>query len=117
MMISFFRQLTVILLLVTVLCAPFTSIAHDLKSGAMTAESTGQVLQNIGTHDGTGLPVDCPCDGSGDCCDHEECCEDALEPPCASELVIYPDLMQVFQPYSARALPEVYLAIFIPPES
>ena len=116
MMISFFRQLTALLFLVTVLLAPFASIAHDLKSGAMKAACAGQMLKDDGTHGGTGSPVECPCDGSGDCCDHEDFCEYALEPQCASGL-IYPYPIQVFHPDPAITFPKIYLAIFVPPES
>jgi hypothetical protein len=117
MMISFFRQLTALLLLVTVLLVPLASLAHDLESGAMKAACAGQMLQDEETHDGTGPPVACPGAGPGDYCEHEECFEDALEPPCASGLTLYPAPMQVFHLNPARALPKVYLAIFVPPES
>jgi hypothetical protein len=113
MMTSIFRQLTVLLLLMTVLSTPLASLAHDLKSGAITAVCAGQMRQD----DGTGPPVACPGAGQGDYCEHEECFEDAQEPPCASGLTLYPAPMQVFHPNPARALLKVYLAIFVPPES
>ncbi len=113
------QQLTALLLLVMVLLAPLISIAHDLKSGEMKAECACHLLHDDCRHDSdsNGFPNDCPYDGLGDCCDHEDCWEDALEPPCASGLTIYSDPSQVFQPYPARTLPKVYLAIFVPPES
>jgi len=117
MMLSFCRQLAAIILLVAVLLAPLNSIAHDLNSGAMKEACACQMLQDDCTHDGNGQPDDCPCAGSGDCCDHEECCHDSLEQSHDSGFNIYPPPMKLFHPEPARSFPEVYLAIFVPPES
>jgi len=117
-MVSFCKQLTVIILLVTVLIAPLTSIAHDLNSGAMKEPCVCQMLQGDCPHDGKGQSDgDCPCDGSGDCCDHEERCHDSMEQAHDSGLNIHPSPIRVFHLEPARTFPKVYLAIFVPPES
>lgn len=114
---SFCRQLIAIILLVTVLFAPLTSIAHDLNSGAMQDTCACQMLQDDCPHHGNGQPDDCPCDGTGDCCDHEECCHDSMEQPHDSGLNIYPSPIKLFHPEPDKEFPKIYLAIFVPPES
>jgi len=116
MMISFCKQLTAIFLLVAVLFAPLNSIAHDLKSGELKETCACQMLQDDCHHDGKGQPDDCPCDGSGDCCDHEECCHDSMEQAHPSGLSVHPYPIQLFHLETARTFPKVYLAIFVPPE-
>jgi hypothetical protein len=117
MMVSFCKQLTAIILLMTVLFAPLTSIAHDLKSGVMKEACACQMLQDDCPHDGRGQSDECPCDGSGDCCAYEECCHDSLEQAHASGLNIHPSPIKLFHSDPARTFPKVYLAIFVPPES
>jgi hypothetical protein len=117
MLIPFCKQLTTIVLLVTVFFAPLTSIAHDLKSGAMKEACACQLLQDDGPGDGNGQSNDCPSDNSGNCCDHEECCHDSMEQAHDSGLNIHPSLTQVFYLKPVGTSPKVYLAIFVPPES
>lgn len=117
MMVSFCKQLIAIFLLVTVFFAPLTSNAHDLKSGGPKEACACQMLQKDSPHDGKGESDHCPSGGSGDCCDHEECCHDSMEQVHDSGLNIHPSPMQVFLLEPARTFPQVYLAIFVPPES
>ena len=117
MTVSFYRQLTAIILLVTVFFAPLNSIAHDYKSGAMKATAACQMTQDECTHDGNEQTDNCPCDGSGECCDTEEICHDAMEQPHNSLLYISQSPMQLFRQEPAQIFPKVYLAIFVPPES
>lgn len=117
MLISFCKQLTTIVILVTVFFAPLTSMAHDLKSGAMKEACACQLLQDDGPGDSNGQSNDCPSDSSGDCCDHEECCHDFVEQAHASGLNIHPSPIQLFHSEPAGTFPKVYLAIFVPPES
>lgn len=117
MMVSFCKQLIAVVLLATVLFAPLNSIAQDLNSGAMKEVCTYQMLQDNGSHDGNGQSDDCPCDGSGDCGDHEECCHDTMEHARASGVNIYLYPIQIFYLEPAKTFPKVYLAIFVPPES
>lgn len=117
MTLTFCRQLTAIILMVTVLFAPLTSIAHDLKSGVMKKTCVCQMLQDDCPYDGNGQSEDCPCDDSGDCCDHEKCCHDSMEQAHVSGLNIHPSPIHVFHLETARTFPKVYLAIFVPPES
>lgn len=115
-MLSFCKQLTAIILLVTILFAPFATIANDLHSVAMQEAPVCQKLSNDSPYDGSGRPVDCPCDGSGTCCENEECCHDFMELANAAELNVQPFPIQLVRTEPDRGLPKVYLAIFVPPE-
>jgi len=117
MTLSFCRQLAVIILLVAVLLVPLTSNAHDLESGVMKDSCACQLLQDGCTPDTSGQSSDDPCEDSGGCCNHEECCHDSMEQPHDSGLNIYPSPMQLFHPEPVKTFPKVYLAIFVPPES
>ena len=117
MTVSFYRQLTAIILLVTVLFAPLASIAHDYKSGAMKEACVSQMLQDDCPLDDKGESDDCPCESSDDCCDHEECCHDIMEQAHASRLNIHQSPIKLFHLDPAITFPKVYLAIFVPPES
>jgi hypothetical protein len=117
MNLSFCRQLAAIILLVAVLLVPLTSLAHDLDSGVMKDTCACQLLHDGCTPDTSGQSSDGPCKDSGGCCDHEECCHESAEPPCATVMQVSPSALKLFRPYSAGAIPKVYLAIFVPPES
>lgn len=56
-------------------------------------------------------------DSTGDCCDHEDCCHDPAEPPFIHVMIAGTALLKRFSLYSTQIPPEVYLAIFVPPES
>jgi hypothetical protein len=112
------RQLTAIILLVVTLLAPLNSIAHDYASGAVQDTCFCQLLSgNLGGVSNEGQPENNPCNNSGDCCDHEEFCPDVMELPCSSEVKRVGSQKKLFHRHIDTFTPEVYLAIFVPPES
>jgi hypothetical protein len=113
----FRRQLTAILLLVTVFFTAPALIGHELKSGAMKEVCACQMLQDDCPLDSNEQPEECPCDSLGDCCDHEEHCYDSMDQAHSSGLNIHPSPLKLFHPEPAKSFPKVYLAIFVPPES
>lgn len=115
-MLSFCRQLAVIVLLVAVFLAPLTLAAHSLDSGMTEDMCACHLLQNDCGHDKNDNHNEMPCDSSGDCCD-EDCCHDSAEPPSINAMIIGASNLQQFQKYAVLIPPEVYLAIFVPPES
>jgi len=118
MMLSFHRQLTAMFLLAVVLLGPLNAIAHDLKSGVIQVSCICQLLSCDFGEEGTDeQPENNPCNNSGDCCDHEECSPDVMEPPCSSEVNRFGSQKKVFHPNIDTFTPDVYLAIFVPPES
>jgi hypothetical protein len=118
MTVSRCRQLTAIILLLVTLLAPLNSIAHDYASGAVQDTCICQLLSgDFGEESNDGQPGNNPCNNSGDCCDHEECCPDVMELPCSSEVKRFGSQKKVFHPNIDTFTPEVYLAIFVPPES
>ncbi|KAF0215399.1 MAG: hypothetical protein FD174_4138 [Geobacteraceae bacterium] len=112
------KQLTVMLLLVAVLLAPLNSFAHDATSGASKDTCACQLLlPDCGTDESGDQPDHYPGNNTGDCCDSEECCPDAAEPPIFCDLRVNISGRQLFHPNINCHIPEVYLAIFVPPEN
>lgn len=115
-MLSFCRQLAVIVLLVAVFLAPLTSAAHSLDSGMTEDTCACHLLQNDCGHDSHNKHDEMPCDSSGDCCD-EDCCHDSAEPPFMDSMIVAALIQKQLYSYSSLIPTEVYLAIFVPPES
>lgn len=111
------RQLTAILLLVVVLLAPFNSIAHHYAPGAMQDACACQMPHGDAVDSNGANTEHCPDNDTGDCCDHEECCSDAIEPPSNANIVVRIPQKQFFSLNNDKKIPEVYLAIIVPPES
>jgi hypothetical protein len=117
MTVSLCRQLTAIIMLIVVLLVSFNSIAHDYPSAA-TKDTCACKMQHGNLH---GANVEHseqhPETGTGDSCDLEECCSDDTEPPThADALIRIPLELQFLLPHDKR-ITQVYLAIFVPPES
>lgn len=112
------RQLTAILLLVVVLLAPLNSIAHVLNPSAMVDRCVLQ-LQSSGCNGESNdeFPENHPENHAKDCCDHEECFPDDLVSTGSFEIEKYVIKNKLFCPNTAKPLPEVYLPLFVPPES
>lgn len=119
MALSFCRQLAGILLLVAVLLAPLTSVAHSFENVMMEDACSCHMLQNDCHHESNDNQEedDMPCDSNGDCCDHEECCHDSAEPPFMHAIIADASVLKQFYPYPRQIPPKVYLDIFVPPES
>lgn len=118
-MLSFCRQLAVTVLLIAVVLAPLTSDAHSLDSGMTEDTCICQLLQDDWAdcgHENNDNHDELPCDSSGDCCD-EDCCHDSGEPPFMVSMIVAALIQQRSYVYSSLIPPEVYLAIFVPPES
>lgn len=108
------RQLTAFLLLVLVLLAPYNAIAHDL---AMMETYACQVLQGECTNNGNGHSETSPCNETQESCEHEECGQDSMESPHGTKVNASFSRKHQFPSDAANLLPEVFLAIFVPPES
>jgi hypothetical protein len=112
------KYLPVLLLLVAVLQAPLNSFAHNLTSGAALNSCSCELLTTACCADEKSeLPDHFPGNGNGDCCDCDECCPDASEPPISCTLRVTFSAKQHFHQYADGHVPEVYLAIFVPPQS
>lgn len=111
------KQLMVFLLVVAVFLAPLYSVAHDITSvaapGACACQTvtTGGSLDNSGQH-----PEQCPGNDAGDCCDSEECGQEATELLSTCDVNVIYSVKQLFSTDSHNHIPAVYLAIFVPPE-
>jgi len=104
------KRLMPFLLVVAILLVPLHSVAHYITSG--TAQGTC-----VCAADDSGQQSDqYPCDNSSDCCDSEECDQDATEPPIASVVEVNSSVNQMFSTDSHSHIPTVYLAIFVPPQ-
>ena len=105
-----------VILLVALFLAPLNSAAHSLETGIMEDTCACHMLhdecgrESNDNHDGM------PCDSTDGCCD-EDCCHDSGEPPFMDAVNIANPIQKRFSPYITRIPPEVYLAIFVPPES
>ena len=112
------QQLISLLLVVAVLLVPLNSFAHHLKDGAAKDICACQLtLTDCGSDDRGDQPIHDPGNGASDCCDGEGCCQDAAEPPFSCGLSGNVLQVQSFQFAIPRKIPDVYLAIFVPPES
>jgi hypothetical protein len=109
------KQLAAFLLLVAVLLAPLSSIAHDAASAAADTCACSLMLDDAGSctldrSDGG------PEDGGQDCCDCEDHCTQAAELLFFGYLSVYIPDKQLFHPVTQVLIPEVYLAIVVPPQ-
>ncbi|MDD2733686.1 MAG: hypothetical protein PHF56_07065 [Desulfuromonadaceae bacterium] len=112
------KQLMAYLLLVVVLLLPINSFAHDMTSGASKDKCACQLMLPDVSTDGSGDPSNkYPVNNPDDCCDSEECCPDAADPPIFSVVGVNISGKHLFHPHTNAYIPVVYLAIFVPPES
>ncbi len=106
------------LLLVALLLLPLNAFAHDLKSEAGQKPAVCQMAPTDGFSD---LPQDrsdhCPDNTADNSCESEECCPDSTEPPPCSGLRVNISATELFHPGRYVHIPEVYLTIFVPPQS
>jgi hypothetical protein len=108
----------VLLLLVAALLGPLSSTAHDSTSGAAEQSCTCDLLpSDCGDDTNNNWPDHCPGSNSDDHCDGEGCSPDATEPPNYYDLRVTIFLQQHFHTYTNGHIPEVYFAIFVPPQS
>ena len=118
MVIFIRKQLTAFLLLFAVLLAPINSFAHNVTSGAAQDTCAQQfVSTGCGTDDSEKQSDHCPGNNAADHCDSMDCCPDAAEPPFLCVLRVSIPERQLSLSLNNGHLPEVYLAIFVPPES
>jgi hypothetical protein len=109
--------LKAIFLLVVVLLAPVNSFAHETTSWASKDESACNLLSmDRSAEEPESQPVDSSGTPVDDCCDGAECCPDAGETPVLSAVRANFAGRPFIHPNSDRQIPEVYLAIFVPPE-
>lgn len=109
------KNLTVILLLVAVLLAPFNSFAPDAASGAATDPCACHLLLTDCCADEKG--DHCPGNNSGGGCGCEEACADAAEQPLCHELRVHITVRPLSLPSATTHISKVYLTIFVPPQS
>ena len=114
---SLLKQLTSFLLIVAVLLAPLYSFAHHLQSGAAKNTCACQLTLTDCASDESGDRPDRESPNNAfDCCDGEGCCQDAAESPVCCDLRGNVSWEQLFHINIQNHLPEVYLAIFVPPQ-
>lgn len=111
------KQLMAFMLVVAVLLVPLHSVAHDVTSAAAPGNCSCQMVAADANVDNSGQqPDQCPGNNAGDCCDSEECGQEATEPPFACDVKVNSSVKQLFSTDSHNHIPTVYLAIFVPPE-
>ena len=108
------KQLAVFLLLVAVLLAPLSSFAHDVTSGATDTCACHLMPDDCSAEEG-GQSDGCPDADGQERCDCEDHCKQAAELSFHGNLTLYIPDRQVFHPVTQVLMPEVYLAIFVPP--
>jgi len=113
---TFHNNLTALFLLIAVLLAPLNSFAHEVTTGAAKVPCACH-LTDCSTDGKDSQPDNYPGSNGADCCDTEECCPDATEPPASCNLSTYIPVKQHFQPHTNGHFPRVYLTIFVPPEN
>jgi hypothetical protein len=118
MTISLRKQLTAFLLLLAMFLAPLNSFAHDVTSGASEDTCACELLPTECDTDELGDQSDhFPCNSANDCSDSEDCCPDAAEPAFFCNLRLNISVNQLSHSNTHAHIPEVYLAIFVPPEN
>jgi hypothetical protein len=116
--ISIRKQLTAILLLVAVLWAPLNSLDHDATSEASKETCACLLwLTDCGSDRSVDQSDHFPGSSADDCSDSEECSPDAAEPAFFCNLRLNNSEKQLSHPNTHGHIPEVYLAIFVPPEN
>lgn len=112
------KQLKLFLLVVAVLLVPLNSFAHHLEYGAAKESCACQLtLTDCGSDESGDRPTHDPGNDASDCCYGEGCCQDAAEAPFSCALSGNVFQMQGFRFAIPRKIPDVYLAIFVPPEN
>jgi hypothetical protein len=109
------KQLAAFLLLVAVLLAPLTSFAHDAASGAADTCACNMMPDDCGADEGD-QSDGCPDTNGQKCCDCEDHCKQAAELSSLGDLNLYIPNKPIFRPITLVLIPEVYLAIFVPPQ-
>jgi hypothetical protein len=118
MVIFIRKQLTAFLLLFVVLLVPIISFALDVTSGAAQDTCARQfVSPGCGMDDSEKQSDHCPGNHAANHCDSIDCCPDAAEPPRLYVLRVSIPERQLSLSLNNGPLFEVYLAIFVPPES
>jgi hypothetical protein len=116
--ISICKQLTAILLLVAVLWAPLNSLAHDATSEASKETCDCLLWLTDCGSDRSGEESDqYPGNDAGKSCNSEESFTDAAEPAFFCNLRLNISVNQLSCANTHGHIPEVYLAIFVPPEN
>lgn len=118
MVIFIRKQLTAFLLFFVVLVVPINSFALDVTSRAAQDTCAWQfVSTGCSTDDSEKQSDHCPGNNAAGHCDSIDCCPDAAEPPILCVLRVSIAERQLYHSLNNSLLPEVYLAIFVPPES
>ena len=111
------KQLVIFLLVVAVLLVPLNSVARYVASGSAQGTCACRIVTiDCSAEDPGELPDHQPGTATGDCCDSEEGCHEATEPPAACDASANISEKQLFHSDPDRYIPTVYLAIFVPPE-
>jgi hypothetical protein len=112
------KQLISFLLVVAVLLVPLNSFAHHMDYGAAKETCACQLtLTDCGSDESGDRPIHDRGNDASDCCDGEGCCQDAAELPFSCGLSGNVFQVQRFLCAIAHKIPDVYLAIFVPPEN
>ena len=116
-MLSFCRQIAAIVLLVVMFLLPLASVAQSFEVEGMGGGCVCHQLHDGWDHDSNEDHGEMPSGSTSDCCDHENCGHDSAEPPSMQTTLAGVSILNQFWPYSVQIPPEVYLSIFVPPES
>jgi hypothetical protein len=118
-MIKFhYKHAAVCSLLFALLLIPLNSYAHEETSGVLKDTYSFQQMLPDGSTEESGYPSESePGNNVEHCCDSQECCPDATAPPICCELRMNLSGRQLIHPNINSQIPEVYLAIFVPPEN
>jgi len=118
-MVFFIRKrLTALLLLVIVLILPSGSMADGVIQGATKQAcelSLAECADADGSSDRSGSGT--PHNNATDCCDGGECAPDAAETFALCDHGIKISSPQIFSTVVSGYVPDVFLSIFVPPES
>lgn len=112
------RQLIAVVLLVAVLLLPLNSISHEMPSGVSQERHACQLmLIDFSTDEEEKQSNHFPGNNADSSCECGECCPDATEPPDTYDMRLTFSARQLFRPNTAARIPEVYIAIFVPPQN
>jgi hypothetical protein len=118
MVIFIRKELNAFLLILVVLLVPINSFARDVTSVVVQGTCTQQfVSTGCSTDDSEKQSDHCPGNNAADHCDSIDSCPDAAEQPILCVLRVSIPERQLSLSLNNGPLPEVYLAIFVPPES
>lgn len=110
------KYLTYLFLLVAMLLVSFNSFAQDVQSGAAKDECACHLFDHAPVERG-GLPDHAPDSHTDDCCDCEGCYPETLAQSSFCILRVSVSVKPLFHPPANSFFPEVYLTIFVPPQS